>query len=154
MAKNIIKLNESDIQDLVRRTVHKIIKESKWAHNQDRLDWKNPAFDDDEKLDADYEDFLAKQQKPWTGEDLDAMYAEHMRKKSAKYANDPNIDADGVFEESEYQDGKKYGENLLAKSKDVDGLIQDLLEREKNDELNDYERGILDALVDPNDIDL
>ena len=150
MAKNIIRLNESDIQELVRRSVQKIIKESKWAHNQDGLDWKTPTFDDDDKLDTDYEDFLARQEKPLTDDDIDGMYGEHLN----KIAEDPSIDADAVMDEDEYQSGKLYGENLLAKGKDVSGIVDELIKKEKENDLTIYETGILDALVDPNDIDL
>ena len=144
MAKNVIKLNESDIENLVRNAVHKVINESKTKAWLEKIhpEWERDDYVDDFVDDSDYDKEMMQSPK-LSDEDLDRMYFETAQNS---IGDDPNVDADGVGDEYEYLEGKKYAENLIAKSKDTDSIVRELLAKEENDELSIFEQGMLDVL--------
>ena len=65
-------------------------------------------------------------------------------KEHGVYPLDADDEGEGFSEQ--YQKGVEFAKNLLAKSKDITGLVERLNELEDNQTINPFELGMLDTL--------
>ena len=151
--KKVIRLTESDVRNIIKNSVKRIIKENKLTRDDD---FSYPEKPDDEYFDAQYEKWLAQQptQKDWDdfGEwassdepDLvnDEIGAAH-DKEDQSYLIDADDEGEGFSRE--YQAGVQYANNLIQKSRVPEGLVKQLDELEDAGKINAFQLGMLDTL--------
>lgn len=125
--KKVVKINESQIKDIIRNCVKRVLKEEY------------------EPTQADWDDFGE-----WASSDEPDLWQDEMGAEHDKTQQDDGIliDADDEGEgfSKDYMAGQKYARNLIAKSKVPEGMVEELDQKEKDGTISAFELGILDTL--------
>ena len=128
-AKKVLKINESQIKDIIRNCVKRVLKEGY------------------EPTQADWDDFGE-----WASSDEPDLWQDEMGAEHDKTQQDDGIliDADDEGEgfSKDYMAGQEYGKNLLAKGKNVDSIKAELTRLEDEGTISAYELGILDTIAE------
>ena len=148
-------LFESVVRKVMNKQIRRIVKENKLTREDD---FEYPKRSDDDDLDYQYEQWKSGQRP--TKEDWDELYGgmpendepdlwqDEMGaaydKEHGVYPLDADDEGEGFSEQ--YQKGVEFAKNLLAKSKDITGLVERLNALEDNQTINPFELGMLDTL--------
>lgn len=151
--RKVIRLTEGDVQNIIKNAVRRYLNENKLTRDDD---FTYPEKQDDEYLDAQYEKWKSEQptQKDWDDfgfwassdePDLvnDEIGAAHDREHPV-YPIDADDEGEGYSRD--YQAGVEYAQNLIAKSRVPEGMIEKLNEKEDAGTISAFELGILDTL--------
>jgi hypothetical protein len=126
-AKKVVKMNESQVKDVIRNCVKRALKESYEPTREDWDDFGEWASSDEPDL--------------WQ----DEMGAAHdMEHPEDSFLIDADDEGEGFSKD--YMEGQKYARNLIAKSKVPDGMVEELNQKEKDGTISAFELGILDTL--------
>lgn len=126
-AKKVVKMNESQIKDIIRNCVKRALKESYEPTREDWDDFGEWASSDEPDL--------------WQ----DEMGAAHdMEHPEDSFLIDADDEGEGFSKD--YMEGQKYAKNLIAKSKVPEGMVEELNQKENDGTISAFELGILDTL--------
>ena len=143
--KKVIKLNENDIQMMIKNTVKRVIMENKLTRDDD---FSYSDNSDDADLDLRYDEWRSANP---SKEDMDELYGgmpendePDLHGDEGGYSLDADDEGDGSTKE--YMAGVRYARNLIAKSRVPSGLFEQLDELESKGKINPFQLGILDTL--------
>mgnify|MGYP007101861902 CR=1 FL=1 len=129
MEGRVVKMNESQVRNIIRNCVKRVLKENY------------------EPAQADWDDFGE-----WASSDEPDLWQDEMGAEHDKTQPDDGIliDADDECEgySRDYMEGQEYGKNLLAKSKNIDSIKAELMRLEEEGTISAYEQGILDTIAE------
>ena len=123
--KNVVKINESQIKDIIRNCVKRVLKEE---YKPTQADWDDFGF--------------------WASNDEPDLVNDEIGAAHDKEIQSYLIDADDEGEgfSREYQAGVRYANNLIQKSRVPEGLVNQLNELEDAGKINAFQLGMLDTL--------
>ena len=126
-AKKVVKINESQIKDIIKNCVKRALKEEYEPTQEDWDDFGEWASSDEPDL--------------WQ----DEMGAAHdMEHPEDSFLIDADDEGEGFSKD--YMEGQKYAKNLIAKSKVPEGMVEELNQKENDGTISAFELGILDTL--------
>ena len=123
-AKKVVKLNENHIKDIIKNCVKRVLKEE---YEPTQEDWDDFGF--------------------WASNDEPDLVNDEIGAAHDKEQAFP-IDADDEGEgfSRDYLRGVEYANNLIAKSKVPQGMVEELNRKEDDGTISAFELGILDTL--------
>lgn len=124
-ANKVVKINESQIKDIIRNCVKRVLKEE---YKPTQADWDDFGF--------------------WASNDEPDLVNDEIGAAHDKEGQSYPIDADDEGEgfSREYQAGVRYANNLIQKSRVPEGLVNQLNELEDAGKINAFQLGMLDTL--------
>ena len=127
LLKKVVKINESQIKDIIKNCVKRALKEEYEPTQEDWDDFGEWASSDEPDL--------------WQ----DEMGAAHdMEHPEDSFLIDADDEGEGFSKD--YMEGQKYAKNLIAKSKVPEGMVEELNQKENDGTISAFELGILDTL--------
>ena len=135
-------LFESVVNKVMRRQFSHLVKENKLTRDDD---YTYPEKVDDAEMDANYAEWM-------NGQRAEAYGGAPENDEPDLWQDQADsgllIDADDAGEgfSAEYHKGEEYAKNLLAKSKDITGIVEELNRKEDNQTITPFELGMLDTL--------
>lgn len=138
MNKKVIKLTESDIKKIVKNTVARILSEGKEEYKPTQEDWDS------------FGEFASSDEPDLVNDEIGAVHDAENEDEHPVYP----LDADDEFEgfTRDYMQGEEYGRNLIAKSKDIEGIKAELERKEDNGTITPFELGLLDVIGQDQDL--
>ena len=135
-------LFESVVNKVMKKQFRRLVKENKLTRNDD---YTYPEKVDDGEMDRKYDEWMS-------GQRAEAYGGAPENDEPDLWQDQADsgllIDADDAGEgfSADYHRGEEYAKNLLAKSKDITGLVEELNRKEDDGSITAFELGMLDTL--------
>jgi hypothetical protein len=125
--KKVVKINENQIKDIIRNCVKRVLKEE---YKPTQVDW---------------DDFGE-----WASSDEPDLWQDKMGAEHDKVKPDDGIlidaDDEGDGSTRDYLAGVEFAKNIVAKGRVPSGMVDELIEKENDGTITQFELGILDTL--------